>query len=76
MIIFSIHSMNRISGAKSEIHSMMSPFSGSSAGKSTGNMLENKASQYDVPVMVILIGGIVLTVVGGSMALFGKKKKR
>ena len=76
LIIFSIHSMNRISGAKSGIHSITQPFSGSSSGKTVGTMLEAKVSQYDIPVLVILIGGIVLTVVGASVAAFGKKKRR
>jgi len=75
LIIFSIHSMNRISNAKSGIHSLSESFSGSSAGKEAGNWLQNKAGQYDVPVMVLLIGGIVLTIVGGSVVLFSKKKK-
>ena len=76
LIIFSIHSMNRISGAKSGIHSVTQTFSGNSTGKTVGDVLEGKAGQYDLPVMVILISGIVLTVVGGSVVLFSKKKRR
>jgi drug/metabolite transporter (DMT)-like permease len=75
LIIFSIHSMNRISSAKSEIHSLTSPFSGNSTGKTIGGMMSNKAGQYDTTVMMLLIGGIVLVVVGGSVALFCRKKK-
>ncbi|HEY2811166.1 MAG TPA: hypothetical protein VGJ00_07260 [Rhabdochlamydiaceae bacterium] len=76
LIIFSVYEMNRISRAKGAIHTLSSPFSGSSAGKTAGHVMEGKASQYDTPVMILLIGGIACTVVGGYLVLFCKKKKR
>jgi hypothetical protein len=76
LITYSIHSRNRISNAKSEFHSLSQSFSGSSAGKAAGNWLQNEAGQYDVPVMVLLISGIVLTVIGGGAIIFGKRKNR
>jgi hypothetical protein len=75
-IIYSIHSMNRISEAKSEVHSLTSPFSGSSAGRTVGGMMGSEASQYDTKVMLLLIGGIILAVGGGSLALFCQKGRR
>jgi hypothetical protein len=68
--------MNRIANAKSGLHSLTEPFSGHSSGKTASDMLEAKVSQYDIPVMVILVGGIVLVIVGGSVVGFGKRKKR
>lgn len=76
LIIFSVHSMNRIARAKGEIHTLTSPFSGSSGGRAAGEILGGKASQYDTTVTVLLIGGIALAVVGGGLILFGKKKRR
>ena len=74
LIFYSIHLMNRISGAKGEIHTLTSPFSGSSAGRMVGGAMEGKASQYDTTVRVLLISGIVLAVVGGGITLFCRKK--
>ncbi len=74
LIIYSVHSMNRISRAKGEVHGLTSPFSGSSAGRAAGGMMENEASKYDTTVMLLLISGIGLAVVGGGMALFYRKK--
>lgn len=76
LIIFSIHSMQRISGAKGAINTMTSPFSGSSGGQMAGGMMEHEASKYDVTVKVLLYAGIGLTAIGGCMAIFCKKKKR
>lgn len=76
LIIFSVHSMNRISNAKGGIHTLTDPFSGSSGGREAGSFLQGEASQYDTTVKVLLIGGIVLTVIGAGVTLFGKKKKR
>jgi LPXTG-motif cell wall-anchored protein len=76
LIIFAVHSMNRISEAKGEIHSLTSPFSGNSVGKTIGGVMGNKAGQYDTTVMMLLIGGIILAVVGGGVVLFCRKKKR
>jgi hypothetical protein len=76
VIIYAVHSMNRISGAKSEIHTMSEAFSGSSEGRQAGNWMKNKAGQYDVPVMILLVSGIVLTVVGAGVLILGKKKTR
>lgn len=75
-IIYAVHSMNRISSAKSEIQTLASPFSGSSGGRAVGGMLEGKASQYDSTVRMLFIGGIILVVVGGGVVLFSRKRKR
>lgn len=74
LIIYSIHSMNRISAAKGEVNAFKSAFSGNSTGKALGNVMEGKASQYDTIVMVMLIGGIVLAVVGGGVVFMSRKK--
>jgi hypothetical protein len=76
LIAFSLHSMNRISKAKGGIRGMKHAFSGSSTGTKIGDAAENKVSQYDTPVMILLISGIILAIVGSSVIIFGKKKKR
>lgn len=76
LIVFSVYSMNRISNAKSGIHSITQPFSGSSGGREAGNFMQGQASQYDTTVRVLLIGGIVLAIIGAGVVLFGKKRKR
>lgn len=74
LIVYSIHSMNRISEGKSQVHSLTSPFSGSSAGRMVGGALESRASQYDSTVLFLLISGIILTVAGTGAAIIFRKK--
>jgi hypothetical protein len=74
LIVFAVHSMNRIANAKEGISAITTPFSNEPAGKFVGDVLEGKASQYDVQVKLCLIGGIVLAVIGGGMLLFCRKK--
>lgn len=74
LILYSMSSMHRISQAKSSVHSLTGTFSNNPVGKMMGNALEDKASQYDTIVMVMLIGGIALACGGGYVTFFHRKK--
>ncbi len=54
----------RIAKAKSDINFFTSPFSDQPVGKEVHGALYSKASQYDMPVLFLLIGGVVVAVVG------------
>lgn len=74
LIIYSIHSMNRISEGKSEVRSLTSPFSGNAGGRIVGEALEGRASQYDSTVLFLLISGIVLTAAGAGLVILSRKR--
>ncbi len=74
MIIYAVHSMNRIAEAKGTANAITSPFSGNPVGKIVHEAAEQETSKYDTTVMVLLISGIVLTVAGCGIALLCPKK--
>jgi hypothetical protein len=76
LIIYALHSMSRISEAKSEVGSLSKRISDSNIGKMVGGEMKNKASQYDTEVTVLLIGGIALAVAGGYCAYHFRKHRR
>jgi hypothetical protein len=78
-ILYANYQKGRIANAEGNIKKGESFFSGSSGGvgNAIGGAMEGKVSSYKTPVMILMIGGIVLVVIGGGMALFcGGKKKR
>lgn len=79
-VLYANHLKGRIAEAQGNIQKGTSLFSGQSAGskagKTIGGALEDKVSSYNTPVTILMIGGIVLVIIGGGMALFCKKKKR
>jgi len=74
LIGYALHSMKEISDAKSDITTYTGPFSKNPIGKAVEDTLMEKASQYDVEVKWLLIGGITLVVVGGIAIIFGRKR--
>lgn len=74
IIGYAIHSMQRIAKAKSDIDFFTSPFSDKPGGKEIHGALYGKASQYDLPVLILLIGGIAVTVAGGFIVYRYRKK--
>jgi drug/metabolite transporter (DMT)-like permease len=76
LIVFSVHSMNRISSAKSTLGQVSDFFSDNPMKQAIGGELHKQASKYDTLVQVLFIGGIVLTVVGGCVLIFGCKKNK
>ncbi len=76
LIIYSVHSMNRIAEAKNDTNMLTSPLPHNTAGEIVTGVMQNNAGQYDTTVMALLISGIALAAVGGCLTLFcGNKKK-
>jgi hypothetical protein len=79
-ILYANYQKGRIANAEGTIEKGMSLFSGhsagSQAGRSIGGAMEGKVGSYNTPVMLLMIGGIVLVIIGGGMALFCGKKRR
>ena len=73
---FAVYEKGRVARAKSAISKGSELFSNNAFGGAIGETLESKASQYDTPLTLIEIGGIILAVVGGGMLLFCKGKKK
>jgi hypothetical protein len=69
-----LHSMSQIETAKSAVHIITTPFSGSPVGKEVGQSLTGRLSQYDLPVKICLFGGIALAI-GGLVAAIAFRKK-
>jgi LPXTG-motif cell wall-anchored protein len=74
LIIYALHSMGRISHAKSEVSSVSRRISGSTIGRMVGGEMQNRASQYDTEVRILLIGGIILAAAGGYFAYRFRKR--
>lgn len=72
LIGYAVHSMQRIANAKGVVNALSAPFSDNPIGRVAGKEMERKASQYDLPVMILLIGGIAFTTVG-ALCIFKKK---
>ncbi len=74
LIAFSAYAKMRIEEAKKVVHETTSPFSSNPIGKMLGGAVEQKAAQYDRMVIVSLVGGILLSLAGGGMLYFFRKK--
>ena len=72
--IYALNGMKRIKEAKGNINTATSPFSGTMGGDVAHNTLTAQASQYDTPVKVMLVGGILMIIVGGMMTFCCCKK--
>jgi hypothetical protein len=75
VIIYAINAMHRIANAKGTVNTLSSPISGNPVGDTAGNIMKGEVSQYDTPVMWLLIGGIVIGVVGAAMTFCCCRKK-
>lgn len=75
LFLFAKYQQGRVAHAKGMISTGSSMVSGSAAGRTAGGMLQAEASQYDTPLKLIEIGGIVLVVVGAGILFFGRKKQ-
>lgn len=76
LTFYSIYNMKRIANAKGTVNSLTSPFSGNQAGDFVGGELQKQASQYDLPVTLMLIGGILLIIIGGVVTCRSCKGKK
>lgn len=63
-IFMARHYVSQIEEAKSTVGFFTSPFADTPAGGVVKKGLMDQASQYDVQVLVLLYGGIALTIAG------------
>lgn len=75
LVIYSVIAMGRIAQAKGEVSTFSNAFSGSRIGNAAGGELGRMASQYDTIVMVMLIGGIIITIIGVALVFFSRRRK-
>ena len=75
LIIYAVHSMQKISAAKEDVHGAASWFSGSPFGQFLGGVMEKKASQYDQTVIWLLIAGAALLIIGGGVIFLSRTRK-
>ncbi len=79
LIIYSIHSMNEISDAKGFASDLENFFTHNPSVwdplvEFFGGKAQEEVSKYDVPVMIMLISGIVLTIGGVVTTILWWKK--
>jgi hypothetical protein len=75
LFIFAKYEQHRVGDAKSMVGKGTSLFSGSAVGNTVGGVLEGKVSQYDTPLKVCEIGGIILVILGAGIFYFSRKKR-
>lgn len=74
LIAFSAYAKMRIGEAKKLVQEATSPLASNHIGKMLGGAVVEKAAQYDQIVLFSLVGGILLSVVGGSVIFYCKKR--
>jgi hypothetical protein len=75
LFVFAKYEQYRVGNAKSSINRGTSMFSGNAVGSGVGRVLVGEASQYDTPLKLCSIGGIILVVLGAGILYFGRKKR-
>ena len=74
LFLFANYEQGRVSRTKGMINTGSSMVSGNAAGRMAGEMMQGEASQYDTPLKLLKIGGIVLVILGAGVLFFGRKK--
>lgn len=72
-VLYSVQLVRQISKMKSDLYALTHPLSDNVIGKKMGGEIAGALEEYDAEVMWLLSGGIVLTVIGGSMVFFFRK---
>lgn len=76
LTIYAVHGMIVISKAKSEVKNMSSRKSVNYVGRSMNSDMQSIIHKHDQHVKIGLYAGIALTVAGGYLFYFCKKKKK
>jgi hypothetical protein len=74
LILFSMYAKNRVHAAKTAVHEATGPFAGNPISKTLGSAVDERAEQYNTPILLSLIGGVLFSIAGVSMYLFFRKK--
>ncbi len=75
LFIFAKYEQHRVGDAKGMFSRGTSMFSGNAVGNSIGGYVEGNLSQYDTPLKLCEIGGLILIVLGAGVLYFARKKK-
>jgi hypothetical protein len=75
LFIFAKYEQHRVGDAKGAFGRGTSMFSGNAVGNSVGGYVEGRLSQYDTPLKLCEIGGLILIVLGAGVLYFACKKK-
>jgi hypothetical protein len=75
LFIFAKYEQHRVGDAKGTFGRGTSMFSGNAVGNSVSGYVEGRLSQYDTPLKLCEIGGLVLIVLGAGILYFSRKKK-
>ena len=75
LFIFAKYEQNRVGSAKETVGRGTSMFSGNAAGSAVTGVINNELSQYDTPLKLCEIGGLILIVLGAGVIYFARKKK-
>ena len=75
LFVFAKYEMYRVGDAKASFGRGTSMFSGNAVGNSVGGYVEGRLSQYDTPLKLCEIGGLILIVLGAGILYFSRKKK-
>jgi hypothetical protein len=75
LFIFAKYEQHRVGSSKEMVGRGTSMFSGNAVGNSVGGYVQGQLGQYDTPLKLCEIGGLVLIVLGAGVLYFSRKKK-
>jgi len=80
LIVFAVHSMQEIAETKGFIHDVENFFTHNPMWNPIvtffGGKAQEKVAEYDLPVFLSLIGGIVLTIAGAVITIVCRRTKQ
>ena len=75
LFVFAKYEMHRVGDAKASYSRGTSMFSGNAVSNAVGGYVEGRLSQYDTPLKLCEIGGIILIILGAGILYLNRKKK-
>ncbi len=75
IIFYAGYQRSRIGHARAENNQTTSMFQGNAAGGVYHGVVEGEISQYDRPVMMLMISGVVVAIIGGALVFFNRRKR-
>jgi hypothetical protein len=74
LFIFAKYEQNRLGNDKAMVSRGTSMFSGNAVGDSVGGYVQGRLGEYDTPLRLCSIGGLILIVLGAGVIYFSRKK--